>query len=212
MSQADQGELRTALQWLELMMNAQLGSRSMVGFMRVLDIPVEAGVGDYNINDYTEAAEVQHVFSVSLIRSTGSVEPLDMLFEDEADGENLSDTGTPDRVIVTRELRPRLRVFPTPTQSNEDNGDLLRVRIQTFHEEIDITGAADSELNLRPSWFLWAIKRLSYEIGSGPVRRLSNSELDRIQTDYFLLENSLMARDGQENSGRPPVTEPIAGY
>lgn len=211
MSQADQGELRTALRWLEMTLNAYTGMRKMPGFTKTVDIPVEAGIGDYNLGDYTDSALTQQVFSVSLINALGDVDPLTMMFEDESDHENLTDTGNPQRCLVTRDIRPILKVFPQPTQNNEDKGDLLRVRLQSFHEEIDPTGNGDIDLNLRPSWNMWAIKRLAYEIGSGPVRRLSSGELDRIQAEYVLLENALFARDGLENAGGPPVTQPMIG-
>lgn len=211
MSQADAGELRKALKWLEMILNTQAGIRPMAGFWRLVDIPLEATVGDYPLEDYADAAGTQHVFSVNVVDDLGNVDPLEMLFENDSVLENLVDTGTPERAVITKDARPVLKVYPTPTSTDEEAGRLLRIRIQTYHDAIDHTGIADSDVLLRPSWYLWITNRLAYEIGKGPVRRLAEAELKRLKDDYMALENALLARDGQYNSGKPPVTEPMAG-
>lgn len=211
MSAADPGELRTALQWLEMMLNTTVGIRPLAGFWRVFDISLEAGIGDYELDDFADESGVQQVFSVNIVDSEGNVDPLKMLFEEEGDAENLEDTGQPERVVVTRDAHPVLKVYPTPTSTEEDAGLVLRVRVQTYQTPIDGSGIADEDMKLRPSWYLWATKRLAYEIGSGPVRRLMDTELKRLQSDADKIETALLARDGQYNSGRPPLTEPMAG-
>ena len=212
MSQADAGELRKTLKWLEMILNHYSGIRPIAGFWRIVDIPLEAGEGDYDLADYADAAEVQHVFSVSLVKSTGEPEPLDMLWESDSVNEDLTDTGTPKRVVITKDVLPKLKVYPEPTQSNEDAGEKLRLRLQTYHDAIDHTGAANSDLLVRPSWYLWLTERLAYAIGKGPVRRLASTELKELKDDWMMMEGQLLARDGQYNSGKPPVTEPIEGW
>ncbi len=212
MPQADIGELRKALNWLEMLLNSRVGARPVAGFWRIIEIPLEADVGDYLLSDYDDNAGTQQIFGVGIVSGTGSVDHLPLIWENESLYENLEDTGTPCRVVATRDASPVLKVYPTPTQSNEDAGMVLRVRIQTFHTEIDKSGNADNDLLLRPSWYLWLNDRLSYEIGKGPVRRLPEGELKRLQDDARTLEIELLARDGQYNSGKPPVTEPMAGW
>lgn len=210
-SQADAGELRKTLEWLEMILNTQSGIRPMAGFYRIIDIPLEAGIGDYDLADYVDEAGAQHVFSVSLVAENGEPDPLEMLFESEAVDENLTLTGQPCRVVITKDKIPALKAYPAPTQENEDAGLLLRVRLQTYHAPIDPTGVADSDLLLRPGWYLWITKKLAYEIGCGPVRRLAEAELKRLKEDAEMLEEKLLARDGKYNSGKPPVTLPMAG-
>lgn len=211
MSSADPGELKTAMQWLEMILNTTAGIRPVAGFWRIFDIPLEAGVGDYDLDDYADDAGVQHVFSVNIVDAQGDVDPLEMIFENDSATENLEDTGQPDRVVITRDAHPVLKVYPTPTSTEEDAGLVLRVRVQTYHTPIDHAGIGDEDLLLRPSWYLWVNNKLAYELGKGPVRRLQENELKRFQTDYMVLESALLARDGQYNSGKPPVTEPMAG-
>lgn len=211
MTQADAGELRTTLQWLEMILNTLSGYRPLAGFWRVIDIPIEANIGDYNLEDHANAAETQHVFSVNIVDDLGNVEPIDMMFENEAVEENLKETGRTRRAMVTKDARPVLKIYPTPTVEDENAGRIIRLRIQTYHHAIKEDGTGDEKLLIRPSWYLWLIKRLSYEIGSGPVRRLSEQELGRFQDDAETIESLLLARDGMNNSRRPPVTEPMAG-
>lgn len=181
----------------------------MPGFWQVFDIPLEAGIGDYDMADYSEERGVVHVFSASIVDANGNVDPLDFEYESQAADENLKQSGRPSRASVTKDRDMVLRVFPTPTQVEEDMGLVIRVRVQTYHDNIDPDGIADEDIRLRPSWYLWLTKRLAYEIGSGPVRRLADSELKRLDDDSTKLENALLARDGQYGSSRPPVTEPM---
>ncbi len=212
MSQVDAGELRKTLKWMEMILNQQTGIRVTAGFWLTVDIPLEAGIGDYTLSDYVDEAATQQVFSVGIFDSSNTQpDPLILLFESDAAFEDLGDTGKPRRCVITRDVHPVLRVFPEPTQDNEDAGMKIRVRIQTFHAAIDHTGIGDEDLMIRPSWYLWLTKRTAYEIGCGPVRRLAEGELKRLQDDADKTESMLLARDGMNNSGRPPVTEPMEG-
>lgn len=210
-SSPDPGELKKTLNWLEMLINYQSGIRPLAGFWQVFDIPIEAGIGDYDMADYAEERGVCHVFSATLVDLNGATDPLDFQYESTAVQENLRETGRPSRATVTKDRDMVLKVYPTPTQYEEDAGLVIRVRVQTYHEDIDASGVADEDIRLRPSWYLWLIKRLSYEIGCGPVRRLSEGELKRLEDNAQMLENALLARDGQGTSPRPPVTEPVAG-
>ena len=209
-SQADASELRIALEWLEMILNMQSGIRPLAGFWDIIDIPLEAGVGDYLLSDYIDDG-VQEIFSVSVVSSSGAVSPVDMLFESEAALENLAQTGHTCRAVVTKDADPYLKIYPKPVQLNVDAGEILRVRFQTYHSTIDPTGVADTDINLRPAWYLWITKRLSFEIGSGPVRKLGERELGQLESAADRMENQLLARDGKNTSKGPPVTEPYGG-
>lgn len=212
MRQADPGELSNALVWLELVINNQVGIRPMAGFWRTVDIPLEEGIGDYFMADYVDLAEVQHIFSVNVVDAqNGSVQPVDIQWENDGIEENLTQRGLPRRAVISKDVKPVLSVYPAPTKVEEDAGYFLRIRIQTYQGAIDHTGIADNELLIRPSWYLWLIKRLAYETGLGPVRRLAEGELKRLKEDADEIERLLLARDGQYDNKRPPVTEPMPG-
>jgi hypothetical protein len=209
-SAPDPGEMKKALRWLEMLLNHQAAIRPVGSFWRVFDVPLEAGIGDYDLSDYADESGVCHVFSVFLVDTIGNADPLELIYQSAAAGENLSSTGRPSRATVKHEENVSdgvLSVYPCPTQTEEDAGLVLRLRVETFHKSLDVNGTGDQDVKLRPSWYLWITKRLGYEIGSGPVRRLSEGELKRLGDDATALENALLARDGQNISARPPVTE-----
>lgn len=209
-SAPDPGEMKKALRWLEMLLNYQAAIRPVGSFWQVFDIPIEAGVGDYDLSDYADDSGVCHVFSAFIVETNGNIEPLELIYQSEAAGENLGRTGRPERATVTHSENVRdgiLSVYPMPTQVEEDAGLVLRVRVETFHDSLDVNGVGDEDVKLRPSWYLWITKRLGYEIGSGPVRRLAEGELKRLEDDAMKLENALLARDGQNISSRPPTTE-----
>lgn len=194
-----------------MILNNQSGIRPTAGFWNTVEIPIQAGIGDYNLEDYVDASGAQHVFSVSVVTILGNVEPLEIINEKDTAFENLKDTGSPRSVAITKDVKPVLKVYPTPTLSDEEAGSVIRIRFQSFHTPIDQNGTNDTKIMLRPSWYLWLTYRLSYEIGGGPVRRLATQELRDIKTDYQLLETQLYARDGQYNSSTPPTTKPVEG-
>lgn len=203
----DPGEMKKALRWLEMLLNYETAIRPVGGFWQVIEIPLEAGVGDYEMADYVDERGVCHIFSVFIVDQNGDTDPLAFEFESDAIAENLRSTGRPLRATATKDTDMVLSVYPTPTQVEQDAGLVLRIRIQTFHDKIDDTGSGDTDVRLRPSWYLWATKRLAYEIGSGPVRRLGETELKRFDDDATKLENALLARDN--TTPKPPVTEPM---
>ena len=207
----DSGELKKTLNWLEMLLNYESGIRPLAGFWQVFDIPIEAGVGDYDLLDYADERGVSYVFAAFIVDPSGDTDPLDFEYENDAAAENLLNTGRPYRASVTKDKDMVLRVFPEPTQVEEDLGLKIRVRVQTYHDDIDPTGIADEDIRLRPAWYLWLSKRLGYEIGCGPVRRLSEGELKRLQDDAMTMESALLARDGMQQSPKPPVQEPIYG-
>lgn len=210
-SQPDHNELKKALVWLEMILNNQAGISPTPGFWDIVEIPVQAGIGDYELDDYVDDESVQHVFSASIIETSGKVTPLGISSETDTTFKDFKKTGTPEEIIVTRDIHPIMRVFPTPTRTDEDNGLVIRIRFQKFHAAIDGEGVNDINISLRPSWYLWLTKRLAYEIGSGPVRRLAESELNRIEKDYEKIETRLYGRDGKYNLGSPPISEPVLG-
>lgn len=211
MSAPDAGELKATLNTLEMLLNFESGIRPLAGFWQVLEIPLENGVGDYDLADYAEERGVCHVFNAFIVDLNGEADPLDFQYENASMIENLQETGRPSRATVTKDRDMVLKVYPTPTQVEVDAGLVLRIRVQTYHETIDENGIADEDIRLRPAWYLWLVKRLAYEIGCGPVRRLSEGELKRLEDDSMKMENALLARDGKEKGPTPPVTEPVAG-
>jgi len=210
-SSPDEGEMKKTLNWLEMLLNYQVGVLSMPGFWEVFDIPLEAGIGDYDLSDYSSDSGVVGVFSTSIVDRTGYVDSLIFNYESENVLEKLNETGRPCRVHVTKDKDMVLKVYPLPTQVEEDLGLVLRVRVQTYQKSIDPSGVGDEDIRLRPSWYLWVVKRLAYEIGSGPVRRLSEGELRRLDEDAQKLEMLLSAYDGRFSGPKPPVTEPVIG-
>lgn len=210
-TQPDARELKIAMGWLEMILNNQSGIRPTAGFWDVIEIPLQSGIGDYDLQDYVKDAGVQSVFSISMVTILGNVEPLDVISERDAVFKNLKDSATPNCAAITRDVKPVLKVYPTPTLADEEAGTVFRVRIQSFHKMIDTEGTNDTEITLRPSWYLWLTYRLAYEIGGGPVRRLPSSELRDIKTDYMLMETQLYARDGQYDTSQPPITRPVEG-
>ncbi len=139
--------------------------------------------------------------------------PLAIEYENDSVTENLKDTGDPLRATITKDSKnPQIKLYPMPVQANEDAGQIIRVRIQSYHTPIDNKGTGAEAILLRPTWYLWVTNKLAYEIGKGPVRRLDEAELNRFSNDANVLELQLSSRDGQYEAGKPPVTEPLDAF
>lgn len=208
-SQADAGELRVTLLRLELMLNSYVGMRTMAGLRDTVEIPLIEGETVYRLEDYTDENSAQHVFSIMCVENTGNVTPVDIVFDSQAQENDLTQSATPWQAVVSQNVKPVITVWPKPTASDVSAGRFIRVRLQTYAAAVDPQGIADKDTKLRPSWYWWAITKTAYAIGRGAVRRLSDGELKLLREDSELLENRLLAYDGSQDTSQPHVTEPM---
>jgi hypothetical protein len=208
--QADAADLRVALSQLEMAINDTVGRTALAGFSRTMDIPLVSGQTVYKTSDYADGREVQQVFSMVLVEPTinSDPDPLLMVFENQALTRSPIATGTPCDVVVSRDVYPIITLLRVPTDGDVVAGRVLRLRYQTYVTAPDPKGIADTDIMVRPSWYLWLVTKVAYLCGRGPILRLPNGELSVLRQDLADLEAGQLARDGLNNTSQPPMTEP----
>lgn len=208
-SQADAGELIIALRRLEVMLNDEIGSTVLAGYFRTFDIPLSPSVRSYPVKDFADKDMIERIFSIHLVEKI-NLNVTDIVLVDEEKHNALSwqDTGKPNTVYIDKDVLPTIYVYPVLGTGVAVGDFYLRIRCLTYAPAINRMGDGKTNIDLRPSWYLWSYTKLAYLLGRGAVRRLPEPELNRLQRDYTIYENRLIANDGQYDTGRGAMTEP----
>lgn len=209
---ADPAELSRAVQRLELIMNDTLGQNAVTSTWKTLEIPLSANVSSYRIADFSDGDGVQFVFDTFLqdiqngVSTTISL--LDSVTERGWDLLDHSSTGDPLRTFVDRTNDPYLHINPMPGTDYETGTRSVKLQIQSFATKITREGTGGVNINFRPTWYLYLTNKLSYELGKGAIRRLTDGELERYQKDYMMSEANLISGDGGQVTGLDSCTQP----
>ena len=81
--------------------------------------------------------------------------------------------------------------------------DVKSARLLVEKGSPTIVGELDDRPDIRAAWQLWLVRRLAYELGSGPIVMRSRDELTAIQRDALRAKQFLEA-----HSNREPLTQP----
>lgn len=209
-SQANAVDLTRALRMLELILQASHGEQSMIGGKGTLQVPLVATVRNYPLQYLANPAGVQIVFDAELLEvASGSVTPLKVLEEEEFFKRNLTDTGLPCEIYVNKgpEATPSMQIHPYLGPDVASGLYKIYLQIQTFATTISERNIGSRTINIRPTFYLWAITKLAYQLGTGTIRRLPRQETDQFKLDYEEMEIKLVGFDGNDNSNQP-FTEP----
>jgi hypothetical protein len=111
--------------------------------------------------------------------------------------------GRPDAVYIERRDRPTMYVYPVPQIA----GYSLRLTGQRYAP--DIAGEKGRTSHGFPSaWQRFIVLSLAVDIGSGPVWKVPDGELDRLERRARESRDRLMSFSNRENVNRPRITKP----
>ena len=207
MEQADAAQMKVALRRLELVLNVAIGTDVYLPAWREYDIPLVSGQQKYHLADFVDDNGVQFITGTKLIdTTTGRHYHFDLVNEVKFMDYDNPLSGRPYVGYVSNTDDPNLFVFPLLNSSTPAGQFNLHVVAQVYANKIDPSASQNVNLNLRPTWYLWAIKRLAYNIGCGPVLRLPDNELKSIGEEASSLEDALLSVDGKFNTTDLPVT------
>jgi hypothetical protein len=114
-----------------------------------------------------------------------------------------ADKGHPGGVYIERRDRPTMYVHPVPQIA----GYSLRLTGQRYAP--DIAGEKGKIAHGFPAaWQRYIVLSLAIDIGSGPVAKVPDGELDRLERRARESRDRLMAFSNRENVSRPRVTRP----
>lgn len=201
-------DLKRAFKMFELVLQSTFGEASVTSAWGTLQVPLVAGLTAYPITELsteTYKEGVQFVYGAELITiNGGSSRPIDVVTEEKFFKLNQTDVGEPCEIYIDKGESPIIHVHPTLGSEVADNTYQLLLQVQTFPTAISQqgVGARAGALNIRPPWYLWAITKLTYQLGTGTLRRLPEAELTRFKADYEEMELKLLGFDGAENQNQ----------
>lgn len=214
---ADTKDMARALSMLETILQDFFGTASVTSAQGTLQIPLTAGTLKYPLVTYATADGVQFVFGAQLVNvANGGWRVIDkdikIIGEESFYERDLQCTGHPHWICIDKGVKgepPLLQVNPILGPEVPDNTFVLLMQVQTFAPTVVTRGigSSPSKFFMRPTYYLWAITKLTYQLGTGTVRRLPDGELDRFQKDYMMMEAKLTGFDAPENSNEP-FTQP----
>lgn len=210
---ADPAQLRRALQRLELIMNDTLGQQTVASAWKTLEIPLTADKSRYRFADYTDDNGIQFAYDTFLQRYNDDGLPIDeclltSVTERRFNQWDKSGTGDPSETFIDRTNDTYLNIFPSVSPTLEDGKFSVKVQIQSFATKITQQGTGGVNINFRPTWYLYLINKLSYELGKGSIRRLPRDELEMYQKDFMLAEPNLISGDVAQITGLDSCTQP----
>lgn len=208
--QADANDLVRGLRALELVLQDFFGSNDVTSAWGSLLIPIVAGVMQYPLSQYSTNDGVQFVYAAELINNADATwrpTPLDIVTEKKFFEHDLHCTGLPCRLNVDKGVSPIMQINPILGADVADGTYSVLIQIQTFATQILLKGIGAKPIDLRPTYYLWAINRLAYELGTGTLRYLPETQLSRLQKDYQTQQTLLEGYDANENSTET-CTEP----
>lgn len=112
-------------------------------------------------------------------------------------------SGTPTGVYIERRDRPTMYVNPVPAVTG------YSVLLTGQRYAVDLVSAGGQIAHGFPAaWQRYLTLALAVDIGSGPVWKVPDGELDRLERRARESRDRLMVFSNRENIGRPRVTRP----
>lgn len=120
-------------------------------------------------------------------------------------------TGDPAMVWIDRLGEPTLWVWPVPAAT----GKTLKLVYQTLSPQVAVQQPAgrpaqgNAPIDFPATWNLWAVTRLSAELGDGPIRSLPSSRIEAWRGQAERTKQMLLAFDNREHETEPPIIEHV---
>lgn len=196
--------LSIALQHLDLVMAELAGTERLWWLTRIdQELAVEAGQQEYDLSGI-QSPDPQDIIRAVWVDTTQRREPICLYRQeqwDEIDDRLYRQAATPEGAYVERTPASKLWLYPIPTEDGA-----LHMTQQVIAS--DITNASADPSELPAAWQRYFVLALAAEIGSGPIERLSEQEINRLIQQAANAKNILLARHRRENVRRPRFVQP----
>lgn len=208
-SQADAEEMAEALHWLDLILAELSGTHRIYWLVpATVAVPLVAGQGTYDVlNACTPTLPNGMEFPIEAWRedSSGNRTPVQMV--SHRDFNAIEPTaGLPTAIHIDRLTGPTMRLNRVPGAELEPNTQFIKLVVQTYAGTFSGTNGV-KETGLRAAWQKWAIYELSSNIGAGPVRRVSATEIADFRKVAAASLTALLGYENQQHLSQPQLTE-----
>lgn len=200
---SDPQSFAVTLERLDMLIAEMTGTTKLWFFTpQTQRIALEEGESEYELSNLLDdpLEFIQHVF---LVRGEDQT-PLVQVRRDEYDGwiDDPLTGGEPEVVYIERKDNPSLFVLPVP-----QDGDELLIMGQKYSDDVT-TDHGNVPHGFPTAWQRALIMQLAADIGAGPVTRIPDNELDRLEKGAARSFRRLDAYNNRENVRRPRYTKP----
>lgn len=201
---ADTAELTETLYHLDLVVAELIGTEQCTWMSAgTITMPTVAAQAEYGLNSATGWPDDDVAFpSYAWIRdASGNDAPLDMMRRDEYEALADKDTeGQPTHIYIDRAIdTPTATLYPVPADATMTIGVVVqRMAPSMVGESSARTNAVAHGFPME--WQRWMVLATAAEIGSGPVRRLPQGEINDLRAASLDAKTRLMARANRENT------------
>lgn len=200
---ADASSHEVALEHLDLLVSETTGTYKLWWFTPATqEMALVAGQRDYPLVSLldTKIQFIEHVFLLRNGRQTELTQirrsTFDQYTEEELTG------GCPEWVYIERNDNPTLSLLPDPIA-----GDSLLITGQTYSADLT-TDNGEVPHGFPAAWQRAIVLQLAADLGSGPITKLPEQELDRLEKKAGTAFRRLDVYNNRENVRRARVTRP----
>lgn len=217
-SAADGEQLRLALTWLDLILAEISGTTEL--FWQVADtisLTLENERQEYPLGE-TLGADfppdgLQFPRSAYLEDEMGNRHPLTIVKRDKfEDVSRPAKPGIPKWLYLNRLPTPTLRVYPTLGEQTPITYQVKLV-VQTYSPNVAPSGVSGSRpsgsilTEFRTAWQRFLIYRLAHDLGNGPIHKLAERSLARIERQAADSFRRLEAFENRQHDTEPPLSD-----
>lgn len=220
-SAADPEHLRRAMTWLDLLLAQLAGSTRLFALVpATITLTLEAGEDEYNLVETlgTELPtdKIQFPVNAWLEDGSGNRTPLTIHPRDkfEAIKTVTTTTGPPTCIYIDRlAAAPTLFTYPT-VDASDTTPWIIKLDVQTYAPNVAPAGVTGTQpsgsvlTNFSQAWQRYMIVALAHDLGMGPIYKLSEQRLTRLDTKAKEAKTDLLAFENREHDTEPPVCEP----
>jgi len=203
--EADPVELERTLQRLDLIVGELAGTEACYWLRAAtITISLTSGTASYNLATVMGSSKPADgiLFPVHAFCSDGNGNdtPIKILRREEFEGLGRKATsGAPEAIFIDRlpaEDEQNIYVYPVPANSTQS----LKLVVQAHAPDLTAS-SGDVSHSFWPAWQRYLVKMTAADIGGGPVRRLSDRALNRIEAQAARSFSRLQASSNREHVG-----------
>lgn len=203
---ADESQFNRALKHFNIMLKELVGTKLLWWFVPASQlIELTVGEDEYDLNAALDT-DLQFVQQVFIRQSTGVEQKVEMIRKHryELDKTTMLNNGDVELCYIERNDSPKIKLLRAPATE----GMFLRVEGQKYPANMLLSGG-DVPHGFPGAWERNLMLRNAYDIGSGPVIRLPESELTRLERDILISTSVLDSFNKIEQVEKPRFTRPF---
>lgn len=216
---AAEGEpLREAMYWLDLLLAETVGTEFVFSRQtETLTMDITNGTQSYDffttLGDELPEDRIQYITDAYVEDEDGNRTPVEIVNQKKFEDVSRTDeTGRPCWLFIDQVAAPTLRIFPTPHEDDETEYS-LKLICQQYAPNVSPAGVTGTQPSgsvlhdMGQAWQRWLVWQLSHDLGCGPIVKLPDASLQRLERNAAMSKQRLLAYENRTHETTPPIGE-----